>query len=181
MRDTAILGQLEGLLGLGVNPLDRFVSGTLGTVAATFRTWGSLWAMLPRGGVDIWGADDHLGAPDASNDESTGVTMDAPSSEREEHVELAREPMRPGGIDAAGACAGAGGSRSSASVPAASVCFCQCSTTPDTVSALCHMPRRARRGLTGEQRIEGGGARGAPAPTAGGGRGRRRPPRPRSC
>ena len=92
MRDTAILGQLEGLLGLGVNPLDRFVSGTLGTVAATFRTWGSLWAMLPRGGVDIWGADDHLGAPDASNDESTGVTMDAPSSEREEHVELAREP-----------------------------------------------------------------------------------------
>ena len=48
--------------------------------------------MLPRGGVDIWGADDHLGAQDASNDESTGVTMDTPSSEREEHVELAREP-----------------------------------------------------------------------------------------
>ena len=107
MRDTAILGQLEGLLGLGVNPLDRFVSGTLGTVAATFRTWGSLWAMLPRGGVDVWGADDHLGAPDASNDESTGVTMDDPDpssesgeimdkdsseSERGEIIDDPREP-----------------------------------------------------------------------------------------
>ena len=92
MRDTAILGQLEGLLGLGVNPLDRFVSGTLGTVAATFRTWGSLWAMLPRGGVDVWGADDHLGAPDASNDESTGVTMDGPSSESGEIIDDPREP-----------------------------------------------------------------------------------------
>lgn len=40
--DTAMLGQLEGLLGM-TNPLDRFVSGTLGTVASTFRTWGSLW------------------------------------------------------------------------------------------------------------------------------------------
>merc|ERR1739841_445282 len=105
MRDTAILGQLEGLLGLGVNPLDRFVSGTLGTVAATFRTWGSLWAMLPRGGVDVWGADAPLGAPDASNDESTGVTMDDPdpsesgemidkdsSSERGEIIDDPREP-----------------------------------------------------------------------------------------
>ena len=63
MRDTAILGQLEGLLGQA-NPLDRFVAGTLGTVAATFRTWGSLWAMLPRGGTDIWGADDAHGSPD---------------------------------------------------------------------------------------------------------------------
>ena len=64
MRDTAILGQLESVLGLGQNPLGGLVSGTLGTVASTFRTWGSLWAMLPRGGTDIWGADDALGAPD---------------------------------------------------------------------------------------------------------------------
>ena len=41
MRDTAMLGQLEGLLSLGgaMNPLDRFVAGTLGTVSTTFRTW----------------------------------------------------------------------------------------------------------------------------------------------
>ena len=64
MRDTAILGQLESVLGLGQNPLGGLVAGTLGTVASTFRTWGSLWAMLPRGGMDIWGADDALGAPD---------------------------------------------------------------------------------------------------------------------
>ena len=66
MRDTAMLGQLEGVLGLGgaMNPLDRFVAGTLGTVATTFRTWGSLWAMLPRGGIDLWGAGDG-GSPDA--------------------------------------------------------------------------------------------------------------------
>ena len=65
MRDTAILGQLESVLGLtSQNPLGGIVSNTLGTVASTFRTWGSLWAMLPRGGTDIWGADDALGAPD---------------------------------------------------------------------------------------------------------------------
>ena len=45
-------------------PARGIVSNTLGTVASTFRTWGSLWAMLPRGGTDIWGADDALGAPD---------------------------------------------------------------------------------------------------------------------
>ena len=65
MRDTAILGR-----SVGVGPALRrtrfggIVSNTLGTVASTFRTWGSLWAMLPRGGTDIWGADDALGAPD---------------------------------------------------------------------------------------------------------------------
>ena len=79
MRDTALLGQLEGLLGTGaamagINPLDRFVSGTLGTVAATFRSWGSLWAMLPRGGVDLWGAADSLGAPDATASSEEGCS-----------------------------------------------------------------------------------------------------------
>jgi phospholipid:diacylglycerol acyltransferase len=64
MRDTALLGQLESVLGLGQNPLGGLVAGTLGMVASTFRTWGSLWSMLPRGGVDIWGAGDELGAPD---------------------------------------------------------------------------------------------------------------------
>ena len=40
----------------------------------------------------MWGADDHLGAPDASNDESTGVTMDGPSSESGEIIDDPREP-----------------------------------------------------------------------------------------
>lgn len=82
MRDTAILGQLESLLGLEKAPLvGGLVSGALGTVAQTFRTWGSLWAMLPRGGVDIWGADDAIGAPDA-------VVVDA--EEQTDHGDRAR-------------------------------------------------------------------------------------------
>ena len=103
MRDTAILGQLEGLLGQA-NPLDRFVAGTLGTVAATFRTWGSLWAMLPRGGTDIWGADDAHGSPDdavAANgvdeaDEPSTPTKKTPPPPRrpdaDERDEDAEEP-----------------------------------------------------------------------------------------
>ena len=50
MRDTAILGQLESLLGLEKAPL---VAGARlrapGTVAQTFRTCGVARAMLPRG------------------------------------------------------------------------------------------------------------------------------------
>lgn len=74
MRDTAMLGQLESVLGLG-HGIGGLVSGTLTTVASTFRTWGSLWAMLPRGGVDIWGGgvsgapDDVLGVPDEKKHE----------------------------------------------------------------------------------------------------------------
>ena len=87
MRDTAILGQLESVLGLGQNPLGGLVAGTLGTVATTFRTWGSLWAMLPRGGVDIWGADDALGAPDdvtRAPDETSAAEVFFRANETEE-------------------------------------------------------------------------------------------------
>ena len=61
MRDTALLGQLEGLLGLTAG---SFVSGTFGSAAQTFRTWGSMWSMLPRGGSRIWGGTDADGSPD---------------------------------------------------------------------------------------------------------------------
>ena len=61
MRDTAILGQLEGLLGQA-NPLDRFVR-----TPARRRNLphvGFVVGDAPRGGTDIWGADDAHGSPD---------------------------------------------------------------------------------------------------------------------
>ena len=93
MRDTAILGQLESVLGLGQNPLGGLVAGTLSTVATTFRTWGSLWAMLPRGGVDIWGADDALGAPDdvtRAPDETSAAEVGANETEEARDEKSAR-------------------------------------------------------------------------------------------
>ena len=64
MRDTAILGELEGMLG-GIleNAMGRFIGSQIKEVCETFRTWGALWAMLPRGGSKIWG-DESLGTPD---------------------------------------------------------------------------------------------------------------------
>ena len=64
-----------------------YVSGTLTTVASTFRTWGSLWAMLPRGGGDIWGGSDFLGAPD----DALGV----PGENKTQRVRVARFPNPP--------------------------------------------------------------------------------------
>lgn len=59
MRDTAILGELEGMLGgLLETAVGRFIGTQIKEVCDTFRTWGALWAMLPRGGAAVWGDHD---------------------------------------------------------------------------------------------------------------------------
>ena len=64
MRDTAILGELEGMLGgLLETAVGRLIGSQIKEVCETFRTWGALWAMLPRGGAAVWG-DEDLGAPE---------------------------------------------------------------------------------------------------------------------
>lgn len=68
MRDTAILGELEGMLGgLLENAMGRFIASQIKEVCETFRTWGALWAMLPRGGSPVWG-DERKGTPDSNKD-----------------------------------------------------------------------------------------------------------------
>ena len=65
MRDTAILGELEGMLGgLLETAVGRLIGTQIKEVCDTFRTWGALWAMLPRGGAAVWG-DDDAGAPES--------------------------------------------------------------------------------------------------------------------
>ena len=67
MRDTAILGELEGMLGgLLETAVGRLIGSQIKEVCETFRTWGALWAMLPRGGAAVWG-DEDLGAPEKSS------------------------------------------------------------------------------------------------------------------
>jgi phospholipid:diacylglycerol acyltransferase len=64
MRDTAILGELEGMLG-GIleTAVGRLIGSQMKEVCETFRTWGALWAMLPKGGNAVWG-DEIDGAPE---------------------------------------------------------------------------------------------------------------------
>jgi len=66
MRDTRMLGELEALLGglLDV-AVGRVIGSQIKEVCETFRTWGSIWAMLPRGGAAVWG-DKESGSPDDS-------------------------------------------------------------------------------------------------------------------
>ena len=65
MRDTAILGELEGMLGgLLETAVGRLIGTQIKEVCDTFRTWGALWAMLPRGGAAVWG-DHDAGAPES--------------------------------------------------------------------------------------------------------------------
>jgi len=69
MRDTTMLGELEGLLGglLDV-AVGRVIASQLKEACETFRSWGSVWAMLPRGGAAVWG-DNELGSPDDAPDD----------------------------------------------------------------------------------------------------------------
>jgi phospholipid:diacylglycerol acyltransferase len=66
MRDTAFLGELEGMLGgLLETAVGRLIGTQIKEVCDTFRTWGALWAMLPRGGEAVWG-DADAGAPESA-------------------------------------------------------------------------------------------------------------------
>ena len=46
--------------------MGRLIGSQIKEVCETFRTWGALWAMLPRGGAAVWG-DEDLGAPEKSS------------------------------------------------------------------------------------------------------------------
>ena len=66
--ETAILGELEGMLGgLLETAVGRLIGSQIKEVCETFRTWGALWAMLPRRVRPFGGTN--LGAPEIIADD----------------------------------------------------------------------------------------------------------------
>ena len=55
MRDTAILNELEMTLGPMISTFVEKLIGSLEESTLVFRSWSSLWSMLPIGGDDVWG------------------------------------------------------------------------------------------------------------------------------
>jgi phospholipid:diacylglycerol acyltransferase len=55
MRDTAILNELEMTIGPLISTFVEKLIGNLEEVTLVFRSWSSLWSMLPIGGDFIWG------------------------------------------------------------------------------------------------------------------------------
>lgn len=77
---------------LGADALDKFFSRE--ERAHIFRTWGSLAAMLPKGGAAVWG-DPELGAPDKQGDGGIIRLKDETRLSMDEALELLRAMAGP--------------------------------------------------------------------------------------
>ena len=69
MRDTAILNELEMTLGPMISTFVEKLIGSLEEITLVFRSWSSLWSMLPIGGDDVWGGSEIVASSSKNNPE----------------------------------------------------------------------------------------------------------------
>ena len=79
MRDTAILNELEMTLGPMISTFVEKLIGSLEEITLVFRSWSSLWSMLPIGGDEVWGGSEIV-ASSANNGDPEEVIDETPLS-----------------------------------------------------------------------------------------------------
>ena len=68
MRDTAVLNELEMTLGPMINTFVEKLIGSLEEITLVFRSWSSLWSMLPIGGDEVWGGSEIAASSSTTSD-----------------------------------------------------------------------------------------------------------------
>ena len=79
MRDTAVLNELEMTLGPMISTFVEKLIGSLEEITLVFRSWSSLWSMLPIGGDEVWGGSEIV-ASSANNGDPEEVIDETPLS-----------------------------------------------------------------------------------------------------